>query len=1133
MMRLRRLTLETFGRFSAKSYDFGPPPPPGTPDFHIIHGPNEAGKTTTMEAYLRLLYGFPHRDPYDFLHQRKNLRLSGLFDTTTGPLAVTRLPTRAPSLRDAQGATLPESVLAGPLGGVSEEEYRKLLCLDDRTIEEGGEEIARARGDVGRLLFSAAAGIDGLTEALDATRAEADALYRKRASTTRIAALKRARDEIEEEIRTRDVPASAYRRARQALEAARVEEAEAEAERATLLARQAETEAQLRARPLLDEIAALDAALEGFADWPERLDIDPEGLVRLATDEARARTDEERLKKSLSAERAALEALPRDAVLAALAPALGDLDAPRSRHATAALDLPRRRAALDEARAAAQAAARTLGAAPQASPPDAAQTAALEHARNALGEARRRLDDEEAELDRLAERAEEARADHEAAGESAALAALLARHDAEALATRHAAAEAALAEARRLAAEALDALAPGAPRVAPLPEPPLPLEAAEALVETLRALAPRLEQARDACERIATEAEEDAARAEALRSGAALVDDAQTEALRAERDALWTAHRAALDTPTAARFEAAMAALDAALARREGQAADLARLRLWTQEAAARAPRLARAQAHCARLEDEAEAARARLATAAARVAVSPVPEAFLGWLRRHASAQAAQAAVERLEREHAATLAEAAALSEALAPLLPDAAPRFAARLAAARVRHDRGRAAQERLAGIARERARHEGLHAARSRDAEAAVQGWNAALEAAFPGGVDAAALELSLQPLQDWRVACEKAAGLAHQVATMEDDQRAFIEAVAALHARAGLTPGADPLVAFDALSQRVRDARDAEVQAGQARARIAAQAQALDDTRAALDGIAAEIARLGTLLPAAAETGDLEALRRSLARAAGVIEQRARRAERIRDLLTTLGAAGLSEARAAMEGATQTALVAGLAALRLDLDASETRLRGAIEARATAEATLRGVGGDDAVALLTERRMTLDLELREAALEHLALSLGHRLADEAIRRYRDAHRGAMMQAAETAFAALTNGAYTRLETRRDGERETLVALGAEGMAKEAGDMSKGTRFQLYLALRAAAYEQRADLGQSLPFFCDDIFETFDEERTRAACGLMARIGLRGQAIYLTHHRHVVEIAREICGDAVRVHEIGGA
>ena len=59
-------------------------------------------------------------------------------------------------------------------------------------------------------------------------------------------------------------------------------------------------------------------------------------------------------------------------------------------------------------------------------------------------------------------------------------------------------------------------------------------------------------------------------------------------------------------------------------------------------------------------------------------------------------------------------------------------------------------------------------------------------------------------------------------------------------------------------------------------------------------------------------------------------------------------------------------------------------------------------------------VLTERKATLELQLEEAALQHLELSLGHGLAEEAIRRYRDTHRSGMMAATERAFAALTRG-----------------------------------------------------------------------------------------------------------------------
>ncbi|NBC88693.1 MAG: hypothetical protein GVX90_04230 [Alphaproteobacteria bacterium] len=242
------------------------------------------------------------------------------------------------------------------------------------------------------------------------------------------------------------------------------------------------------------------------------------------------------------------------------------------------------------------------------------------------------------------------------------------------------------------------------------------------------------------------------------------------------------------------------------------------------------------------------------------------------------------------------------------------------------------------------------------------------------------------------------------------------------------------------------------------------------------------------------------------------------------------MLTTLDATDPDAVRASLEGASDPDLTARIEAAERDLDGAERRVSDAVEARVGAERDLDAVTGDAEIALLTERKAVLELQIEETALQYLGLSFGHRLADEAIRRYRDTHRSAMMRATEAAFADLTAGAYTGLRSRADGDGETLLALDHAGAAKQVQDLSKGTRFQLYLALRAAAHAQMARQGLSLPFFCDDIFETFDEDRTRAACRVMERIGRSGQAVYLTHHRHVVEIAREVCDSVPRLHEL---
>jgi len=59
------------------------------------------------------------------------------------------------------------------------------------------------------------------------------------------------------------------------------------------------------------------------------------------------------------------------------------------------------------------------------------------------------------------------------------------------------------------------------------------------------------------------------------------------------------------------------------------------------------------------------------------------------------------------------------------------------------------------------------------------------------------------------------------------------------------------------------------------------------------------------------------------------------------------------------------------------------------------------------------------------------------------------------------------------------------------------------MSKGTRFQLYLALRLAGYRRICNTRESLPFIGDDIMETFDDNRAEATLRQFCEIAKEGQ------------------------------
>ncbi|WP_158972173.1 YhaN family protein [Chachezhania sediminis] len=1152
-MRIRQLDLDLFGRFAGQVYDFGPGGEGS--DFHLVYGPNEAGKTTTMEGFLRLLYGFPHREPYDFLHQRRNLKVSGRLEIDGQIRDFVRLPTQKGNLVDTSGAVLPENALAQHLGGLTLADYRSLLCLDDQTIETGGEDIANARGNFGTHLFSAAAGIANLNAVLDAARDDADKLYRKRASTTQMAELKRELEEVNRQIRDRDVTAGAWKALKQDVQAAETAEAAARTARDALRTRLAEAQARARALPLLAEHDALAAQVAPFAAYPDRLDIRAEDLVTLTADLGRAEDNRDRLTDEIAETEAALATLDPDPAQVDLGPALEVLGTLRDRAAPAAIDLPKRRQEMANLQQDMANVARDLSPdrPPDAGPEDlvrsAPQIAALEQARERMRQAERARDtgaQEVADLDRSVTEAEAAivRIRDDAPAHTGC-ADLLARHDLGALERDLATARAQIGAARDRVAEALDNLAIAGLRFADLPAGPVdPLTAAD-LARRHADLTEEIRTVTSERDRWQTEAEVNAARIARLEAGTGPVGDAEAAEARATRDALWQAHLADLSAVSAAAFEPAMQRVDGLAEARLAHAADLGQLRQLDLARIDAETHGRRAADRLARMTEEADGITAQVADRAAALGLPALaPDAFHAWADRHDAAVRAEARLDRVIAAHQEVLNRVDGILAALRPLLPledpdfDSALAAARRLAEAETRHrDMLKTAAERAGSLKKDRDRRRAALADLEAVAEAAAADWTSLVADLFGAAVVPAVLDRALARLHELRALDVQRMQVARQVQGMEADAAQFRDSVAQLADAHGLEVGDDPLATFDIL-RGLKDAAVAMMTRRETLSKtMADRTERLCETQGRLNEIARTVQDIGRSfpdLPPGGTLGDtLAALRSTVAVAHETIERRARMRALETRILAGLAAPDLDAARQALAGATAPALEAEAASLLSDLDAAEAALSAATAQRANAARDLATITGDAGVAELVERRTTLELRIEQTVLDYLRHHLGLKLADEAIRRYRDTHRSGMMEATERAFADLTANAYPALTTRPENGTEILLARDAAGGAKQVGDMSKGTRFQLYLALRAAAYEQLVSQGVRLPFFCDDIFETFDEDRTRAACRLMERIGRSGQAIYLTHHRHVVDIAREVCSTPPIVHEIAPA
>jgi uncharacterized protein YhaN len=1159
-MRLRRLDLTRYGKFTGHSLDFGERKP-GAPDFHIVYGLNEAGKSTAFSGFLDLLYGIEERSRYGFLHGYGAMEIGAALEFDGQLHEFRRLKQRSGSLRDAAGRPVGEALLGGALTGLSREAYRLMFSLDDQTLEDGGNAILDSRGDLGELLFSASAGLAGLSRSLAAISSEADGIFRKRASSTEIAGLKRRLGELKAARDAIDVQASAHAALIGERERAERDYDEAAAQRGRLKAAQDALDGQMRAAPLAAEHLALVAELAEMAALPRPPAHWAAQLPALMTTEARLKATLAGLDERRDRLDAEIDVIAVDAPLLRLSERIAALASEAARFRGAQSDLPRREIALLDVEARLQKLAAVIaGPAGSASPAEAlvVDAATLARLRALLErwsgiEARRASTAAEREAAAVtAARAHEDLALRQQAhpplgpAAKAELQVLAGRVRETDLPARRRVAEAAMQNRMLALEDALASLAPwsgGAEELARLDMPSAQEIGRwrEQLADLERRAARHHEQRRSSeSDRIAVEA-----RIAAAQASLGAIGDEEAVALRQERERAWALHRERLTPESADGFEKTMRAVDALAEARFVAVDRLAGLRDLRRDLG-----LCRARsAHEAEMLSGVETEMAALALAvdgacpAGLAAGSPSLSERIARLdlwagRRERALQTAQelrgerAALAQID---AAIEGERAALAGALAQAGLDTQGLALAPLRAATDAHLAADAAHVQALEVT-ERASREARRALETRDkaahaaeAEARdwLEQWREALSASWLAGCepDRETVRAMLDPLAALPALLSERDDIHHRIVTMQADQARYLAELAALRAALGDPPGdASAEAAADLAARRgaalraleLRKAKEAErAEVEQARQRALTDRALQEATRleiAAFFGVS-ELIDVAARLEICARRDRMEVERGKLAAA----------------IIRETGAATLEAALACLAETEPGERARQHAEGGQRLDHADERLRTLFAARSAAEDRLKAIGGDDAVLCIEAERRTIMLEIEERALRFLQLRTGAMLAERALETYRDTHRGSMMRRASDAFRAMTCDAYAGLATRPEKDRDTLIGL-SDGGAKLAVDMSKGTRFQLYLALRLAGYAEFAATRQPVPFIADDIMETFDEPRSEQVLAQFGAMAMTGQVIYLTHHRHICDLARKAVPD-VQVHELG--
>jgi uncharacterized protein YhaN len=179
---IERLDLIAFGNFTDVSIDLSA----GPRRLHLVYGPNESGKSTSLRAITSWLFGMPHTTTDDYLHPMARIRVGGRLTERDGDvLECVRRRGRRGTLRDAEDSNeIDDLVLSRMLGGIDKSTFETRFGISHAELLRGGEQILHGEGEVGEILFAAGAGIGQLQEIASKLSDEVGALFKTRGKST-------------------------------------------------------------------------------------------------------------------------------------------------------------------------------------------------------------------------------------------------------------------------------------------------------------------------------------------------------------------------------------------------------------------------------------------------------------------------------------------------------------------------------------------------------------------------------------------------------------------------------------------------------------------------------------------------------------------------------------------------------------------------------------------------------------------------------------------------------------------------------------------------------------------------------------------------------------------------------------
>ena len=1169
-MRLARLDLLRYGLFTDTPIEL----PRAERDIHIVYGPNEAGKTTSLTAIEDLLFGIPERSLYNFLHSYEAMRVGAVLENAGDCFEFQRRKTRRDMILGPDGVPLPgdERLLAPFLGGADRVYFDRMFNLSHRRLAEGGRAIIEAKDDVGQMLFVAGTGLADLRERLKQLEEEADLLWAPRKSGKRL--YYQARDRLKEaqsRQREHSMSVSAWRTARKTLSDAekilqehREEHEETSKELKKLVRIRHVHGAIRRRRELTQEIEALGNVIVLAEDAAVQLDLAEQ-------QEAEIRAQLGILAPQLEEARQTLEAITFDQTYVRRADEITQLNEQRIAVRSGREHLPKRREEFRlELKSLARLAAEIgwvfekpielIERIPSRSEVELVRSLLGRHGELAveLRNMRKVLDESRATFQDKTERLGEI---GEATDVSELAAVLKAVRDIGDVSGRIRMAQGQVAEISEEIQKKLRSMKPVLPKdtdIEALAVPP------RDTVITHRDKVRKWAQRQDDTKQRLTEARNDLERDQmALERRArdeGVVRPGAVKEARGRRDTLWAlvkaryiacseipaeeaqAYAEALeDLP--ASFEEAVEQADGIADRRFDKAQAAGELAVLARNIAGHETRIRQLQANEATVKAEGEQLDQAWQELWAEVPIEVLaPDGMLAWLEVREEVVTLTGRKRDVRRqlgdsrreEHEGIDQVRAALTRVGwdAEEIEANGLRVMVERADAYRREEEGKA--EKIVEM-RQAVREAKSEVARRQEdlekAEAERKSWQAECAKA----VSALGLECDDKPevlsaqikvIDEMREHAAAARDLRdRRIATIERDIRNFERTVAEVTAE--LAPdlaGGDADALVVALDRRREEALKLHQQHQDLSDAVAKQQKKIEELE---ESQKASWTSVQPLLEAAG-VRNVEELRKAIERS-----DRARTlSEELVGVMETLDQQGDG---LAIEVIEEECRDVDIDEARVREESAEAQLKGltehveeAIGEWTKASNAFEAIGGDDAAA-----RAAADCEealaaMQDAAERYVRVRASGMLLRWAVDRYRKKKQGPLLKRSGELFRVLTRNSFESLEVRFD-ERDSLHLAGVrpDGEVVAVPGLSSGTEDQLFLALRIAAVEDYLARAVALPFVADDLFINFDPERSAAGFEVLGQLAERTQVLFYTHHPHLVDVAQETLGADVHV------